>query len=136
MPRDNQLIALWRKIAASSRASSKQRLLAIDRLAATDGLYYLSVEAARSSSAMKVPRLARLLLLRLLKRLAKDDRTSARVRAAAVDRLAFIAGHQVAGLFRGGHKEPIPAQPDLSTVAGIRAAVDEVVGGNGVRTNE
>jgi hypothetical protein len=96
--RDVKLIALWRKVAASARLSGRRRLEAIDNLARVDAVYFTSLEDAKQHAT--APKRARMLVGRLLRRLANDERASAKARDLAVNRLAFIGGHTVSGLYR------------------------------------
>jgi hypothetical protein len=119
--RDVNLIALWRKVAASARLTGKRRLAAIDKLASADGVYFTSLEdAGRHKTA--TPNRARILVQRLLRKLANDERASVRARDSAVMRLAFISGHAVSGLFRVGETVPNEAEP-MTVLESIAAEI-------------
>jgi len=136
MTRDIKLIALWRKVAASSTLSGKRRLEAIDRCASADGVYFTSLEDARQHQATVTPSRAKLLVERLLRKLANDERASVKARDSAVSRLAFIGGHAVSGLYKISDAVPPEEKPDLNNIEGIRAEIARLKAKYGERKKE
>ncbi|MGB9233893.1 MAG: hypothetical protein WCC04_05730 [Terriglobales bacterium] len=104
--RDNQLTHNLRLIAASTKFPSKRRLSSVDMLAELAGVYF--TEPTGRQYVEPAAR-AKILIVRLLKRLLREDRKS----AAVLDRLVFIQGQEVQGLFRS-KGDPLAKEPNKS----------------------
>ena len=127
MDRDNQLIAILRRVASGKRVAARRRLEAIDALAALDCVYFTE---PTNTEYKQAPARSRTLIYRFLRSLLNGDKEQIRGRVG--DRLRFMRGYNVAGLYRAigdplTKSEVMEDKPDLSTVAGIRAAVEALV---------
>jgi hypothetical protein len=127
MSRDNRLLALLRHVASSRKVSARRRLESIDELAAMDCLWFTEPTDRQYTLP---PKRALTLIKKYLNQLLKGK--AERHRASVADRVRFLKGYQVAGLYRalGDPLAPAPkveAKPDLGTISGIRAAVDAFI---------
>jgi hypothetical protein len=125
--RDNQLIAILRRVASGKRVAARRRLEAIDALAALDCVYFTE---PTNAEYQKAPARSRTLIYRFLRSLLNGKE---QIRGRVGDRLRFMRGYNVAGLYRAfgdpltKSEVMVEDKPDLSTVAGIRAAVEALV---------
>jgi hypothetical protein len=94
MERDNQIIAILRRVASGQRVSARKRLDAIDALAALDSVYFTMPTHEQYKQA---PARSRTMIYRLLKSLLNGKE---QIRGKVGDRLRFMRGYNVAGLYR------------------------------------
>ena len=120
MERDKSLIRNLRLIAVTKGFSAKRKLAAIDYLAELDGIYFLEPTTKEYTVP---PERAKAIVTRLLKRLLKEDKKSARV----LDRLMFIRGEYVFGLYAAIGDPLHPVKEPTTEPGGISSAVAEVL---------
>jgi hypothetical protein len=122
MSRDNRLLALLRHVASSRKVSARRRLEAIDELAALDCLWFTEpTDRLYAAPSKRAVMLIRKYLNQLLKGKAE------RHRAAVADRLRFLKGYPVEGLYRAVGDPLHPVKEPTTERGGVSSAVAEVL---------